>query len=712
MNEKNNLRELREKFEKDMSLKVKILDITPDSVIVHNLAGEIIYINNAGCQMRGYSREEILKLKMTDLVSPDFAGFTKQQIEMLWANGSADFEVLSRRKDGSEYVSEVHAIIYDLGNTKVAIGHGRDITERKKMEKELRESEERFRNFALMSPVGIFLADAGGRYQYVNKRWCEITGLSPLEASGEGWIKGLHPDDRERIKDGWKQFVQTDGKWIAEFRFRDQNARITWVHSVVTPLHDEQGKVTGFLGTDSDITELKNAEATLKQNEARFRELYNNMSTCVAVYEAVNNGEDFIIKDINKSSERVEKVRKEEVINKSVLTVFPGIKDFGLFDVFKKVYQSGLPEHFPLSLYKDDRISGWKDNYVYKLPSGEIVAVYDDVTERKQAAEESQIARNELQVIFDSSPAMIFYKDRNDIMVRVNKAYAAALEMTPEEINGRATSELFPVNAEKYRLDDQQVMNTGIPLLNIIEPMETKHGLRVVRTDKIPYRDEKGNVIGVVGFVLDITDRIKAEEAEKQNYTKLQKTLEGTINALAVTTENRDPYTAGHQRRVADLAFRIGLEMGLPEEQVQGLKFAGMIHDIGKISIPLEILNKPGKLSPAEFTLIQGHSQVGYDILKDIEFNWPIAKIVLQHHERMNGSGYPEKISDGDILLESKIISVADVVEAMASDRPYRAALGVDAALAEVNQKKGQLYDSQVVDVCNKLFREKGYKFE
>ncbi|MDD5492080.1 MAG: PAS domain S-box protein, partial [bacterium] len=169
MKDNDDLRELREKFEKDMSLKVKILDITPDSVIVHNLAGEIIYINNAGCQVRGYSREEVLNLRMTDLVSPDFAVFAKQQIEMLWANGSADFEALSRRKDGSEYVSEVHAIVCDLGNTKVAIGHGRDITERKKMENELREREERFRNFALMSPVGIFLTDINGEYQYVNK---------------------------------------------------------------------------------------------------------------------------------------------------------------------------------------------------------------------------------------------------------------------------------------------------------------------------------------------------------------------------------------------------------------------------------------------------------------------------------------------------------------------------------------------------------------
>jgi HD-GYP domain-containing protein (c-di-GMP phosphodiesterase class II) len=171
----------------------------------------------------------------------------------------------------------------------------------------------------------------------------------------------------------------------------------------------------------------------------------------------------------------------------------------------------------------------------------------------------------------------------------------------------------------------------------------------------------------------------------------------------------RDPYTAGHHRRSADLARAIGREMGLPEDQVEGLRLAGTIHDVGKIGIPADILSKPTRLSEIEFSLIQSHSQIGYDILAGIEFAWPIAKIVNQHHERMDGSGYPQGLKNGDILLESRILAVADVIEAMASHRPYRPSLGIEAALKEIEDKKGVLYDPAVVTACLALFRENRY---
>lgn len=210
----------------------------------------------------------------------------------------------------------------------------------------------------------------------------------------------------------------------------------------------------------------------------------------------------------------------------------------------------------------------------------------------------------------------------------------------------------------------------------------------------------------------DLTERKWAEEKLKQSYRKLKKTMDNTINIIVKIVETRDPYTAGHQQRVSKLATAIAKEIGLPKDKVKGVKIASLIHDIGKINIPAEILSKPGKLTKEEFNLIKGHPKIGYDILKLIDFSWPVAEIVLQHHENINGSGYPRGLRDDEIFLEAKIICVADVVEAMSSHRPYRPALGIDAALEEISKNKGILYDSEVVDACLKLFKEKGFKFE
>jgi response regulator RpfG family c-di-GMP phosphodiesterase len=191
-----------------------------------------------------------------------------------------------------------------------------------------------------------------------------------------------------------------------------------------------------------------------------------------------------------------------------------------------------------------------------------------------------------------------------------------------------------------------------------------------------------------------------------------QRAMNGIIYAMESTIETRDPYTAGHQRRVADLSKAIGHEMGLSSDALEGLFMAAVIHDLGKIAMPAEILSKPGKLNDIEYAMIKTHPAVGFEILKTIEFPWPLAKITVQHHERMNGSGYPEKIPGDQILVESRILAVADVVEAMASHRPYRAALGVEAALKEIEKNKKVLYDPEVVEACIKILMEQSFDFE
>ena len=207
-------------------------------------------------------------------------------------------------------------------------------------------------------------------------------------------------------------------------------------------------------------------------------------------------------------------------------------------------------------------------------------------------------------------------------------------------------------------------------------------------------------------------ERQRAEEELRQSYVKLQRVLEGTVHTLVAAIEMRDPYTAGHQRRVAQLACAIANEMGLSEEQIEGIRMAALIHDMGKITVPAEILSKPTPLSDHERGLIKNHAQVGHDVLKEMDFPWPLAQIVLQHHERLDGSGYPQGLSDEEIMLEARILAVADVVEAMASYRPYRPARGLDKALEEISQNRGILYDPDAVDACLKLFAEKGFEIE
>ena len=226
----------------------------------------------------------------------------------------------------------------------------------------------------------------------------------------------------------------------------------------------------------------------------------------------------------------------------------------------------------------------------------------------------------------------------------------------------------------------------------------------------MPYRDSSGAITHVIMVAHNITNRKIAEQELNKSYQKLQKTLEETVHALSALVEMRDPYTAGHQKRVAMIARAIAREISLPEDCIQGIWVASLIHDIGKIRVPSDILSKPGRITKAEFELIKEHPQTGYEVLSKIDFPWPVAEIVLQHHERMDGSGYPQGLKGDGILLASRIVGVADVVEAMTYHRPYREALGLDAALKEIKKNKGILYDPEVVDACIMIFLEKRFK--
>jgi response regulator RpfG family c-di-GMP phosphodiesterase len=245
------------------------------------------------------------------------------------------------------------------------------------------------------------------------------------------------------------------------------------------------------------------------------------------------------------------------------------------------------------------------------------------------------------------------------------------------------------------------------------ETDEKVQGFKLGAVDFVTKPYQREELLARVRTHLEVNRlRTHLQEMVEERTHKLKSSLVNFIAAIAATVEMRDPYTAGHQRRVAELVKAIAEELKLPDDQIEGLYLAGVVHDVGKIKVPAEILSKPGQLNAAEFNLIKEHPETGYEVLKSIDFPWPIAQVVLQHQERINGSGYPYGLKGSEIYFESKILMVADVVEAMMSHRPYRPGLGLDAALQEITCNRGVLYDSTVVDACLRVFSERGYTME
>jgi PAS domain S-box-containing protein/putative nucleotidyltransferase with HDIG domain len=503
-----------------------------------------------------------------------------------------------------------------------------------------------------------------------------------------------------------------DGRWTGEMNFTRKDGTEGVCETTVIPLRDKNNDINAVFGVSHDITAYKRVEKALLEGESRYRELFDNMSSAVAVYETIDGGKDFIFKDFNKAGERIEKVNREELIGKSVLEVFPGVKEIGLFKVFQQAWKTGKAQQHPVSLYKDERIVGWRENYVYKLPSGEVVAVYDDVTERKDAEDALRESEQKLRLVTDQVTDVIWSMDFEGNFTFVTPSAERMIGYTVGEMLSLNFSHIVTPESYTMAMDlisKRMNVKKREPIILEIQQVCKDGSKKWCEVTAIFSTDHDNRPSGIIGVTRDISERKRSEEKLQRSYDKLRDTMIATVNTLASTVEMRDPYTAGHQRRVTILACAMAEEMGLTEEQFDGLRMAGLVHDIGKFSVPVEILNKPGRISEIEFNIIKVHPQAGYNILKKIEFPWPVAQIVLQHHERLDGSGYPQGLKNGGIMLEAKILAVADVVEAMASHRPYRPALSIEVALEEIAKNRGILYDPDVADVCSRLFINKGF---
>jgi len=463
-------------------------------------------------------------------------------------------------------------------------------------------------------------------------------------------------------------------------------------------------------------------EKKLRESEKKFRTIIESIED--GYYEVDLAGRFTFF---NEALRRMADIPTEKLMGMSDLEYAEPKTAKKLYKTFNEVYRTGKPAD--VQEYEMVKRDGSKRVLEFNAvlmrdekgePAG-FRGIARDVTKRKDTEEELRNSEERYRLLAENAADVIWTMGMDMRFTYVSPSIFDLAGYTPEEFMDMSFDRyVLPASLELvYRVYEEEL---ALEASGKADPDRTR-ALEIEITNKdgsaiwvemkiSPLRDRDCRVIGVLGASRDITDRKRMEGELEQSYENLRRGLNATINVLVAAVEMRDPYTAGHQKHVANLARAIATEMGIPKEKIEGIRMAGTIHDIGKISVPPELLSKPGSLKDIEFGMIKLHPQVGYDILKNIEFPWPVALIVLQHHERMDGSGYPQGLSGEEICLEARIMAVADVVDAMSSHRPYRPAIGIEKALKEISQNKGTLYDPEAVDACVRLFTEKGFKLK
>jgi PAS domain S-box-containing protein len=616
------------------------------------------------------------------------------------------------------------ALIQELASLKLKIKELERATARCKKEREERkkteasslDTEARYRLLFEHSPDGILIIDpdtarplefnetAHRQLGYTRE---EFAGLSifDLEAAE------TPEETRSRIA-----LVLKDGRADFETRQRTRQGEIRDVHVTA--------KVTDILGQLSyhcvwrDITSRKRAEEALAQSEERFRKAFYTTLDSVNI----NRLEDGLYISINPGFTKIMGYTEEDIVGKTSLEcniwekpqdrqrLVAGLKEAGQVIDLEAGFRtkSGEIRHGLMSASIID---------LHGVPH--ILSITRDISDRTRAVEALKESESKYRLLAENVNDVIFLLDMDLNYTYISPSVKLLRGYEPEEVlKQRSIEALTPSSWDSAIKALSEVMaleRSGrgeSPTFRVL-PLETvrKDGTIVWTEVKFSLvRDDHQRPVAILGVSRDISERIRAEEALQRSLASLRNAVGATIQVMVSAVEIRDPYTAGHQLRTADLARAIAEEMGLSRDRIDGIRMAGSIHDIGKLSVPSEILSKPTKLTDLEFSLIKEHSERGYEMLKDVESPWPLAEIVHQHHERMDGSGYPKGLEGDEILMEARIMAVADVVESMASHRPYRPALGTELALEEIGKNRGILYDEAVADACLRLFREKDYK--
>jgi PAS domain S-box-containing protein/putative nucleotidyltransferase with HDIG domain len=474
---------------------------------------------------------------------------------------------------------------------------------------------------------------------------------------------------------------------------------------------DENGRAVGIVGVTRDISQRKTADAVINKQRTEYRTILDSVPLIITY---VNTEGKFI--RINRSGAAALGSSPKEVVGKTFHDFFAKEEADRLLTRCREVMEFKAPTRNSISrvtLPSGQRIWANTDIIPYLDENGMVIGsinVVQDISERILAEHAHRDSEERFRNMTDLLPQTVFETDEKANFTFVNRQGYETFGFSEGDVaNGMNVLQTIIPEDKARAIDNISRRIKGERFIPQEYTAVRKDGSRfpvLIYANPI-IRDSK--YAGMRGILVDITERKQLELSLEQSIADLNKTLDDIIATMSTIVELKDPYTAGHQKRVARLAAALAEEIGLPANKVDYIRTAALIHDIGKLYVPSDIMSKPGKLSDLEYKIIRTHSESSHDILKSIDFPWPIADIAWQHHERMDGSGYPVGLKSDEILVEARILAVADVVEAMASHRPYRPALGVDQALEEISANRDKLYDSVVVDACIRLFKEKAF---
>ena len=611
----------------------------------------------------------------------------------------------------------------DIGK-KIILLAIEDITEHKRLENLLKESEKRYKRvFDTASDGIVFFEQHEGKITHANPATEKMLGYTQKEIIGSK-LQGI--GITLDMGDFQTTLQNLDKSGI--LNYRNVKAETKSGQHIDTEIYlvDRAELVQCSI---RDITEHKRAKKALRESEEKYHWVLDNMADVIAVMDM-----NLRFTYVSPSIMRMRGYTVEEAMTQTfeqVMTPESLQISAKVFEEEMKLEASGKADPGRIRIveveqYRKDGSIVLMENHLSFLrdeakKSVGMISVSHDITQRKRAEAALKESENKYRLLADNVNDVIFALDMNLKYTYVSPSVKILRGYKPEEVLKQQPSEILAPSSldlamstllEIMELEKQNSLDINASRTLELE-MIRKDGTTVWTEVKFSFiRDQDRRPTGILGLTRDITERKRAEEKLQDTLESLRKSFGAIVQVMVSAVESRDPYTAGHQVRSANLARVIATEMGLPQDTIEGLRMAGAIHDIGKLSIPAEILSKPTKLSELEFAMIKEHAHKGFEMLKDVESPWPLAEIVYQHHERMDGSGYPRSLKGDEILMEARILSVADVVEAMASHRPYRAGLGIDAALNEIEKNRGIFYDEAVVDACLRLFREKGFQLE